>query len=320
MDRVTTRGSGRGGKLVRKPVLAALLALATMTVALPGIVLARDVRPALAPTPNTSIILYKPPVNGKPGRAVIGTLIGGVFTKKGAFNTRRWTSIAVGRDSMALYDRKSGKLVTGRFRNGVWKPVRTRTIATGYTHVVASCDSIYFYKRSTGSGTAAEFTSGEVRDMRRNDIDTDAYQDDYNLLAASCDTLLALGDDGDGDGPVAETGLHRDGYFEDSVGLAAAGRIWTHLTANATSYLHLDVPAGGSADGAWGQLRNGDRVQTGSDDGFDPWDIIAGVTDSVLLYERSSGSAAVVLLVDGGDLGIGSVALGKGWRIIAGGK
>ena len=301
-------------------LLAAGTLLAALTLA-PVAVQGRSVSPALAPTPNTSIVLYKPPANGKPGRAVTGTLVDGEFTRKGAFDTRRWTSIAVGRDSMALYDRGTGKLLTGRFRNGIWKPLKTRTIAKGYTHVVASCDTILFFKRSIAGGKSAEFTSGDIRDLRNSKVDDDSYPDDYRLLAASCDTLLALGEDGDGDGAVAHAGLLRDGYLEDAnTGLPFDVRGWNQLTANRTSYLKLNVPTGGPASGEWGELRNGDFNGTGSDDDFDRFDIIAGASDSVLLYERSAGTAGVVLLVDGGDLGIGLVGLGKGWRIIAGGK
>jgi hypothetical protein len=298
---------GSQGRLLLAATLLAAL------VAVPGMVLGRSVSPALAPETNTSIVLYKPPANGKPGRAVTGTLVydagtGSVqFTKKGAFSTRRWTSIAVGRDSMALYDKGTGKLVTGRFRNGIWKPVKSRTIAKGYTHVVASCDTILFYKRSTASGRTAEFTSGDIRDMRTFSTPLE----DNSLLAASCDTLMALGAGTFADGLA---GWLRYGHYQpnrDSIGNRA-----TQLTANRSSFMQLF-----GNQGSWGQLRDGDRTFVDDALDFALWDVIAGTGDSILFYIRSTGLSFGSGFANGNYAGAAQLpSVGKGWRIIAGGK
>jgi hypothetical protein len=294
-------------------VLALPVLVGLVTAALPATVLASDVRPALSPTTNSSIVLYKPPANGKPGRAVTGVFAGGVFVRKSAFSTRRWTSIAVGRDSMAFYDKGTGKLLTGKFRNGIWKPLKSRTIAKGYTHVVASCDTILFYKRPTRTGKTAEFAGGDIRDMRN----MPSTGDDIPLMAASCDTLITLGDVADGL-PGAPFGWLRLGHVEF---LGSVSGSPTHLTANRTSAFRLEVPDAGLARGQWDRIMAGEFDGIGFSDGFGRWDIIAGAGDSILFYMRSTGVTGSWLLLNGDPTDTGPVTgVGKGWRIIAGGK
>jgi hypothetical protein len=274
--------------------------LVALLAALPGAVMGASVDPALAPVPNDSIIFYKPPTNGKPGRAVTGTLADGVYTRKRAFTTRRWTSIAVGRDSMAFYDRGTGKLLTGRFRNGIWKPLKSRTIAKGYTHVVASCDSILFYRRSTDSGKTAEFTSGEVRNMRNLAAANPGPGFDYHLVASSCDTVKLLGTR-DSSGNAAVSGLLDNGRYQLGFQAFGGAVTWTHLATSTDSYLELSPPRGAGA-GTYGLLVDG---LYDSDDDTIPccfgadWDIIAGASDTLLFYMRS-GVASLVIL-EGGE-------------------
>lgn len=282
---------------------------------------AADRTPALAPTPNTSIVFYRPPKGGKPGLVERGTLSNGVYARMGTFKTGKWTAIAVGRDSMALYERGSGRLLTGRFRNGAWKPVRTRTIAKGFSHVVASCDSILFFRRSNGTGLTAEFTSGDVRDLRKLTGPWFSQGQDYRLVAASCDTLHFLGD-GPVGGLLADSGWLRFGRYEETVPDIFGDVSRTHLAANADSYLQLDVPNAGLATGSWGRLRGGFWQQTGASGGFGRWDIIAGAADTILFYVRTDGTANRVTLEDGSysDKGPFATKLKRGWRIIAGGR
>jgi hypothetical protein len=262
------------------------------------------------------LVLYKPPANGKPGRVVTGTLVGNEFTRKGAFSTRRWTNIAVGRDSMAFYDRGTGKLLTGKFRNGAWKPNRTRTIAKGYTHLIASCDTLLLSRVSTNAAVTAEFTSGDIRDVRRVNLAALGISDPrWRVGTSSCDTLKLRDNLRDED----EFGLLRYGHYEhveESFGAQA-----THLAANRTSYLSLDMPLSGPAPGRWGSLQGGDDAFGGSADTFSRWDAIAGAGDAIFFYIRSTGQAHAWQIVAGAAADSGAVSgVGKGWRIIAGGK
>ena len=79
-------------------------------------------RTVAALTPNQSIML------AKPDRAVTGTLAGGVWTRKRSLHLPHFTHAAASRDTLALYDRDTGVLRTGTFRNGVYTFVRMRTI------------------------------------------------------------------------------------------------------------------------------------------------------------------------------------------------
>ncbi|MFN8623475.1 MAG: hypothetical protein U0869_22275 [Chloroflexota bacterium] len=142
---------------------------------------------ALPATPNTSFVAYHPPTRTASARLVLGTLSGGVYTRTKTVKSGRWTNIAIGRDTMALYDKGTGKLTTGKLRAGVWKPLATTTVRKGYTDVVASCDTILFYRRSTGVGLVAELTSGGMRDKQNV-----ALTPGITLLQASCDTLLGI--------------------------------------------------------------------------------------------------------------------------------
>jgi hypothetical protein len=211
----------------------------------------------------------------------VGTLAGGVYTRKGSFQTRRWTDIAVGRDSMALYDRKTGRLTTGTFRNGVWKSVKTQTIRAGYTHVVASCDSILFYRRSTGVGLVAELSAGGIRDKREV-----ALTVGRTLLEASCDTLLSITP-----GSPAQQwalGTLKDGTYQPT-STAQYAVAYTRLATDTGSFLVLAADGVGPDYGFWGSLVGGARAFVGESAGFGSWRIIAGAADSVLFYEPSYG-------------------------------
>jgi len=248
-----------------------------------------------ARTPNDSIMFYKP------GRIVTGTLIRGQFQREDSFKTGTWTGAAASRDTLALYNRNTGRLLTGKFRGGLFVPKETRTIATGFDRIAAGCDTIVIGGGPTNVGIIATLTDGLLR-----------HQQPFNvyhpqLMIASCHELEKINRDSQDGYDIANGGALED--------CATYGPLFAKLAATADSYLGVK-----GANGSWGHATNACLGQVGSSSSFGSWDILAGTATSILFY-KADGRGASGIVNNGGYTYTGSVSgLGAGWRIIVGGR
>jgi hypothetical protein len=288
-------------------------------VALAGVALPISALPSLALpiTPNTSIVAYRPPTSTTPGLAIVGTLSDGRYALKSSFRTGRWSDIAVGRDTMALYDRKTGRLTTGRFRNGTWTPVRTRTIRAGYTHVVASCDTILFYERSTGLASTARLAAGDMGARRSLGL-----RSGLDLMDASCDTLYAFAR-GDSEW-YQEWGLLADGRYARTSSRDRQQRPVTVFTANTSEWLAVDTTTAAPQWGAHGHMSSGavDFLTDYGEMAYGAWDVFAAAADSAIFYAPRYGTAYTIRLENDSRTDVGPVAGGLpvGLKRVDGGK
>jgi hypothetical protein len=263
-------------------------------------------RPALSPLPSPSIVLYRLSPSGTSGRIRTGILDEETYTQRGSFRTARWSHIVVGRDSMAMYHKGSGRLVLGTLKNGRFREKSRRRIAKGFTHVTASCDTIAFYREGTGTLLTAEFTSGAMRDRRTTTLGAS-----YFLIDASCDSMLLR------EGIQSDIGDLDNGHFRDEDGLVDADP-WTDLAADRTSILAYQ---GASGEVTYFRMTDGDlgsgttgSVQIGLEH-------VRGVGDDILFYEGSTGATFRWRLINGfvNDSGPGPT-LPQGLTLIAGGR
>lgn len=294
----------------RRGAGALLVAFVAATLLLPAQAAARDTRPAMAPGANRSVVLYKK-FDGQPrGRLRVGTLVGDVFTQKQRIDTGRWSHIVAGRDTIALYDRQSGKLKLGWFKKGRITFTSTRDFTKGYTHVAASCDSIAFHKRGTDSLRTAELSGGQMRDLRTIHLVSPPLV--YVLPAtATCDTLVLRTT------VTWHRSILRDGYLE-TVDYAPIEVPAIH-GSNRTAYFAVNAQNGnGVAFGfRFGELESAEVYGAMP---FAP-DIIAGAGDGMVFYDRESGQTRYLEIVGSAidDLGTGP-SLGRNITIIAGGR
>jgi hypothetical protein len=304
--------------------------------------------PTSAMTPNTSLIFWKRTCGNlspllcqerRPGIAVTGTLKAGVFTQEAVFSMGRVSSIAVSRDSLAVYDKRSGVLRTGRFRNGLHTIENRYELRTGYDRMVASCDTVMLVDNDTGHALTGLLVGGKLTDRlrfrvpaTRNPADPSPYG--WWRMTASCrqgmyDELCEP--TGGGSGPT--------------VGQLTDGR-WTPQFRNWDAVGRRPVVAvrvGFASWAGWGldddrcQVGLGERdldlmvIRLGPDGHLAdlseaihthlaPWDVAAGTADSFLLYQN--GGDVWRFRVDGLEV----VSVGhdtgytEGWEIITGGK
>jgi hypothetical protein len=244
--------------------------------------------PSLGASPNTSIVLYRP------GKAFLGTISGLSFTPTGSFRTSGWSDIAVGADTMLLYDKRDGRLRTGLFVNGVFTPRANRQIPEGFTHVAASCDTALFYRRRSGRAMTAPIVNGRVQLSQK---DTFFMGRGFRLVEASCDTAILL-KRSDGTGSVTvKNGLLQGGMYTDQSDSLVVPTP-TRLAATTNSYLMVDVP---DADGVWGLATGGaiDPPNGSATDFAVVWDIIAGAPTTIYFYDRPTRAGCVSSLSGG---------------------
>jgi hypothetical protein len=237
---------------------------------------------ASALSPSGSLLIYLP------GRAITATLKNGVYTQRSSFVTRGWTAAAASRDSLAFYNRITGKLWIGTFRGGIFHAVETRNVAKGFTRVVASCDTILLYKGSTGLAVTATLTGGHLGARRSTIVSAALTQ-----LVASCDSTH--GERGD---PVIVERTLVGGRTEEGR-TYFGGPLAAVVVATSDSFLTLDTTAG-NAHGIWARLIHGTKAAPiGEADGFGAWDMMGGSADSILFYHRADGVTAISTLVGG---------------------
>jgi hypothetical protein len=263
-------------------------------------------------SPNQSIFIYKP------GKAITGTLANGTFVKKRTLKLRGWDLAAVSRDTLALYDRDSGKLRTGRFRGGVFNPIETTTIRTGFRRMVASCDTLLLYEPASGRALTGILSGGKLRQKHPFQLGPG-----WDTFTASCDTTTF--EDNGTPGGRREWGALTGGLYSKS-GDQLNSVNWARILASTTdSLLAFDWAADcepGPACGYWGTLKDGqinagNQGQSARD--FGEWDIVAGSASTIFFYDKD-GVAGRSTLKDGVYQFIGSGPFGKGWKLITGGR
>jgi hypothetical protein len=207
---------------------------------------------------------------------------------------------------MAMYHRASGRLVLGTIRTGRFRQKSARRIATGFTHVAASCDTIAFYRQGAGTLLTAEFTAGAMRDTRTTTIGAS-----YFLMDASCDSMLLR------EGIQSDIGDLDDGHFLDEDGLVNADA-WTDLAADRTSILAYQ---GANGEVTYFRMTEGDLGTDASGSVTLGLDHVVGVGDDVLFYEDTNGATFRWRIINGfvSDSGPGPT-LPRGLDIIAGGR
>jgi hypothetical protein len=295
-----------GGATIMKRLSLSLVVVATFVVA-------TGTTGAAPLTPNASIFFYRNVVGEAPEQAMTGTLDSqGIFRRRATFKTTRWTAAAASRDSLALYNKATGKLQLGTFRSGIFSPTGTRTLVTGYTHVVATCDTVLFFNGSTGRGFTATLIDGKLGPKTIYALD-----ERMESFVTSCDSLYveeAFESETD-DSTLFWRGVLEHGKYSET-------RVYHtdtlyRMTASADTYLKLTHPFTGG--GRWGTLVDGGWTFTDGATGFGDWDVLVGTGKAVLFYIRD-GFMATGTLTGGNYAYVTSRDFGAGWQIIAGGK
>jgi hypothetical protein len=261
-------------------------------------------------SPNASIIHYLG------NKAVLGTFSGGIYTAKKTVKVGKgWTDIAVGRDTMAMYNATNGRLDMGRFRNGSYRLNYSTKIPAGFTHLAASCDSIMFYNRRTGKARTYRLGRGLVVLSSEKKI---TIGKGYRIVDASCDTVFFV-KRADGEGTVnVKTGRLKDGRYVDK----SNGEVWSTPTlaaATTDSFVAVDVPDG---IGIWGTATNGVVASTlGASTFFTGWEIVAGSMDSLYWYDSDPVRGEISILSQGDYAFIGAAPdVPAGVTLIAAGR
>lgn len=282
------------------PPRARALLLSIVSIALLGTAAPEG---AAASTPNGSILFWGS------GNAVTGTLVDGVFSQKATYPLKGVSLAAAGRDSLALYTRSTGRLRTGRFRQGIYTRVEWLALPKGYSHMIASCDTLLLYNTATGKAMSGSFLGGRLRNRRAFTLPKGLTR-----MAASCDSAWLWGPTVV---PDIRLGLLTEGRWTRTSSLSMIAPN-ARLGGTADSLVNLD----GTGGGRWGRLLDGAYQNKGTASDFAAdWSVVAGTATTMLFY-RSSDGYACGWTMDGGAPTAAdcSVTFPAGWRGIAGGK
>lgn len=292
--------------MVRRAGITSGLTIALIAVLAASALAEAGPRPALSPTPNASIALYKPSANGKSGTLRTGIIKAGGYIQKQVTKTGSWSAMAAGRDSLALYDKRSGRLLVGTLRDGRFRSKQEHRIGKGFTHAASSCDSLLLYREGTGVAQTGELTLGAYRDPRMAGM-----RAGFRIVEGSCRVLLLNGPTP----PRTETRWLQDGHLAGSDSYHEGE--YTFVGQNRTSFLIFYAPS----TGQWGRWSGTFPDAEGGASSFSAdWDIIEGAGDWMVFYDRDSGVAAVWSLIDGQPGSETVTDLGRGVRLIAGGR
>jgi len=262
--------------------------------------------PASASLPNNSLLFYRQ--TGTPN-ARFATLRNGTYTAKSTSTLLRgWTTGAVSRDTMILYNKNTGKAVTGTFKAGVWTPKNHYTLRKGYDQIVATCDSVIMNGINAQYGEQGTLTGGAYH--------SSTITPNYGsvIFASSCDSLLVyFRSNGEADAYTFVNGT-------------VADRTVYNFGTGATAIVGTDdsllVYNGNIGDGAWGTFHNATWTLTGSTNDFSKnVNHIAGTATSLAFYTTGNPVMGVVSLVNGSYIYKGTVSgLAKNWSIVIGAK
>lgn len=260
--------------------------------------------PAAAATPNHSLFLA-----GR-GRAETGVLKGTTYTRKKQFAMSGVSAAAATRTSLAIYTKGSGKLRTGTFRNGVYTPVETVTLRTGFTHAVGSCDSLLLYNSLTGRALSGTLVSGRLRNRSSFFLPVG-----LTSLGSSCDTTWFSGPNFLAVPPNGVRGTLSGGDWRKTGDVFANSDVRVGMSG--TSYIAYTT----SGYAVWGSAVGGVLSQKNATSDNKTYDIFTGAASTMLYYD-TSGYACVQRFV----LGVPEPAacapniVTNGWAVITGGR
>ncbi len=210
--------------------------------------------------------------NSSSGKGVTGTLVNGVFTKKGTFQIATgFNRIAASCDTVLFYNRTTGDIGAGLLKGGTLSGFGSGDFEPpGFDLISSSCDTIYFYQNPTG-GFAAQWRSGLLQGGRYTQKFHGGSADAriYTHLTNTADSYL-----------LYSKGLHF-GYWGSVTGGNPPGftdqtdtfGTWTRIAGTGDSILFYDPPTGLAARST---LRNGVYTFQGSNTIATRWKVIAG--------------------------------------------
>ena len=259
--------------------------------------------------PNTSIFFWMP------GIGVTGTVHNGTFNQDDTVTTNMsgWTAGAVTRDTLLLYNRSNGNGAIATFTGGHLSPSVPTTITglgKGYALEAGSCDTVMLYNPGSGKTLLLAVHGGKITHRKTVTIQKHAYAAD-----ASCNTVtLWFGGTMSG-GRIG--GVLKGGSYtkKETFPGPPNGVVETHST---DSLLYLDQKI---AQQAWGTSGGGhDKVLTVAEPQFSDVSMLAGTSDSALLYDPATGFADFGSLSGGVFQSLITSTLSSGWKIIVGGR
>ncbi len=303
----TQLSGGPGGRAMRRRAGIVAFALG-LALALPTAPPARGTH-VRGHDVNSSIVFYKP-TSATTGTARFGTLSEGTLTMKAELATKRWTHAAVSRDTLLFYNSATGNGLTGTFTDGVFTRKGTFTIARGFDQVAASCDSVLFYNRKTGWIFIGHLQGGGFSPL----VAGPPFGPGLDLISSSCDTMQLWRNGGNG---IYEWGLLQGGRYTKKGHINLSPLTISHRTSTADSYLQYARDYG---FGEWGKAQGGTTSSAGSARTFGDWTHVSSTGDTVLFYNSATGLAVRVILKQGVYFDDGESRLGKGWKVIAGGR
>ncbi|WP_412078113.1 hypothetical protein ACLF6K_29360 [Streptomyces xanthophaeus] len=308
---------------MRKSLVAALVTAVTAVLSVgPGTPASAASEFCARTAPNSSILFYRELT----GAAVTGTLEAGRWQQKAALTLPDgYTSAAVSRDSLLLWDAFSGKGESGTFTEGKYTRVKAfdDDALDGWHAVTASGDSVVMHKQFSDRVVMGSLKNGVYQQVR----EYDDIGKDWWLVGSSCDTMVIVEstEETAGDfrfsltygtlqnGVYTQVGSREeDAYLTDLVEMNG-DLIATKDSVMAFSETDTDFVSkvGTATDGKVSALRDG---------GTSAWfETVSRTADSVIFY-KADGAARTATLSGGQFAAVGPLAgMAKGWGMIAGG-
>lgn len=308
---------------MRKSLVAALVTAVTAVLSVgPGTPATAASEFCAQTAPNSSMLFYRELT----GAAVTGTLEAGRWQQKAALTLPDgYTSAAVSRDSLLLWDAFSGKGESGTFTEGKYTRVKAfdDDALDGWHSVTASGDSVVLHKQFSDRVVMGSLKNGVYQQVREyGDIGKDWW-----LVGSSCDTMVIVEstEETAGDfrlsltygtlqnGVYTQVGSRdEDTYLTDLVE-ENGDLIATKDSVMAFSETNTDFVSkvGTATDGKVNALRDGGTST--------PFETVSRTADSVIFY-KFDGVARTATLSGGQFAVVGPLAgMAKGWGIIAGG-
>ncbi|MEU9374598.1 hypothetical protein AB0D94_12630 [Streptomyces sp. NPDC048255] len=309
---------------MRKSLVAALVTAVTAVLSVgPGTPATAASEFCARTAPNSSILFYRELT----GAAVTGTLEAGRWQQKAALTLPDgYTSAAVSRDSLLLWDAFSGKGESGTFTEGKYTRVKAfdDDALDGWHSVTASGDSVVLGELSGDGVVMGSLKNGVYQQVR----DYGDIGEDWWLVGSSCDTMVIVEstEETAGDfrfsltygtlqnGVYTQVGSRdEDAYLSDLVAMngdliATKDSVMAAFSETKTEFVSK---VGTATDGKVSALRDG-----GSSARFET---VSRTADSVIFY-KAGGTARTATLSGGQFAAVGPLAgMAQGWGMIAGG-
>jgi len=260
---------------------------------------------------NYTVFFYQP------GIAVTGTLRGGQFTQAFTYTMNEvWTAAAADRDSLLLYNSKTGAAQTGILFDSSYAKKHRYTLPTGYM-ITASCDTVMMYKPGTGKVLTMTLTQGVLGTRHSSSV---ATSNPYESLAASCSTYAMFQKVSDATNAHFRAGRLKSGLAY-ATGSSSIAKDTIDIPAMTDDSFFLYGP--NTYYGTVGTVRTakgGVLTETNRFGSVGTLDIIAGSPDTLLMYNRTTGIGYLSTLVGVVYTYKSTVGFSSGWQIIAAGK